>query len=58
MAIQQLNLQQVNSQIQDYIQNCLDCHSVCLNTLTTYCVNQGGMHTDPAHNLHHPQSFA
>ncbi|MTJ08479.1 four-helix bundle copper-binding protein [Anabaena sp. UHCC 0204] len=49
MAIQQLNLQQVNSQIQNCIQDCLDCYSVCLNTVSTYCVHQGGMHTEPAH---------
>ena len=49
MAIQQLNLQQLNSQIQECIQNCLDCHSICLNTVSTYCIHQDGMHIEPAH---------
>lgn len=49
MAIQQLNLQQLNSQIQECIQNCLDCHSICLNTVSTYCIHQNGMHSEPAH---------
>ncbi|MTJ49635.1 four-helix bundle copper-binding protein [Dolichospermum sp. UHCC 0259] len=49
MAIQQLNLQQVNQEIQQCIQNCLDCHSICLNTVTTYCVDQGSMHTESDH---------
>ncbi|MEA5616239.1 four-helix bundle copper-binding protein [Cronbergia sp. UHCC 0137] len=49
MAIQQINLQQVNQQIQQCIENCLDCHSICLNTVTTYCIHQGGMHIEPAH---------
>lgn len=48
MAIQQLTLNQVNQEMQQCIQNCLDCHSICLNT-TTYCLQQGGMHSDPAH---------
>lgn len=30
------------------IQNCLDCHSICTSTLT-YCLTKGGMHAEPAH---------
>lgn len=48
MAIQQLTLNQVNQEMQQCIQNCLDCHSICLNTIT-YCLQQGGMHSEPAH---------
>ncbi|MDM9580491.1 four-helix bundle copper-binding protein [Nostoc sp. GT001] len=48
MAIQELTLSQVNEQMQQCIQNCLDCHSICLNTVT-YCLQKGGHHAEPAH---------
>lgn len=48
MAIQQLTLNQVTQEMQQCIQNCLDCHSICLNTIT-YCLQKGGMHAEPAH---------
>ncbi|MCC5668366.1 four-helix bundle copper-binding protein [Nostoc sp. CHAB 5784] len=48
MAIQELTLSQVNPQMQQCIQNCLDCHSICLNTVT-YCLQKGGNHAEPAH---------
>nr|WP_017740183.1 hypothetical protein [Scytonema hofmannii] len=40
MAIQQLTLNQVNQEMQQCIQNCLDCHSICLNTVN-YCLQKG-----------------
>ncbi len=43
-----LSLYQVNEEMKQCIQNCLDCHSVCLNTLT-YCLQQGGMHSELPH---------
>lgn len=48
MAIQEITLNQVNQEMQQCIQNCLDCHSICLNTIA-YCLQQGGMHAEPAH---------
>jgi hypothetical protein len=30
------------------IQNCLDCHRVCLETVA-YCLQKGGKHADPKH---------
>lgn len=33
----QLTLSQVTPEMQDCIHLCLDCHSVCLNTVT-YCL--------------------
>jgi hypothetical protein len=48
MAIQQLTLNHVNQEMQQCIQNCLDCHSICLNTVT-YCLQKGGQHAEPAH---------
>ncbi|HEY9878033.1 MAG TPA: four-helix bundle copper-binding protein [Leptolyngbyaceae cyanobacterium] len=48
MPIQQLSLHQINDEMKQCIQNCLDCHSMCLNTLT-YCLQQGGHHTNPDH---------
>ena len=44
----QLTLNQVNSEMQQCIENCLDCHSICLNTVT-YCLQKGGHHAEPAH---------
>lgn len=48
MPIEQLSLHQVNPEMQQCIQNCLDCHSICLNTIT-YCLQQGGHHSAPDH---------
>ncbi|HCF26386.1 MAG TPA: ferredoxin [Cyanobacteria bacterium UBA11049] len=47
MAIQQLTLT-VSEEMQQCIQNCLDCHSICLNTVT-YCLQKGGHHAEAAH---------
>ncbi|HAJ64136.1 MAG TPA: ferredoxin [Cyanobacteria bacterium UBA8543] len=44
----QLTLNQVNQEMQQCIENCLDCHSICLNTVT-YCLQKGGQHAEPAH---------
>ena len=35
--------------LQEAIQACLDCHSMCLRTAMTYCLAQGGKHVAPAH---------
>jgi hypothetical protein len=43
-----LSLYQVSSEMKQCIQNCLDCHSICLNTVT-YCLQQGGMHSELPH---------
>lgn len=48
MPIQQLSLHQLNQEMQQCIQDCLDCHSLCLNTIT-YCLQQGGHHAEPDH---------
>ncbi|PSF32933.1 ferredoxin [Aphanothece hegewaldii CCALA 016] len=48
MMTHQLTLSQVKPEMQDCIQNCLDCHSVCLNTVT-YCLQKGGMHSEVDH---------
>lgn len=47
MPIQNLTLT-VGEEMQQCIQNCLDCHSTCLNTMT-YCLKQGGKHSESAH---------
>jgi hypothetical protein len=31
------------------IQNCLDCYKSCLSTLFSYCIPQGGKHSNPEH---------
>lgn len=42
-------LHQLSQQMQQCIQNCLDCHSICLSTVSTYCLKQGGHHAEAAH---------
>ncbi|PSO54322.1 MAG: ferredoxin [Cyanobacteria bacterium QH_1_48_107] len=48
MPIQQLSLNETAQEMQPCIQNCLDCHSICLSTVT-YCLQKGGQHAAPAH---------
>lgn len=43
-----LQFHQLDAKMQQCIQNCLDCHSICLNTIT-YCLQQGGQHAEMAH---------
>ena len=45
---QHIQLSQVRKEMQQCIQNCFNCHSICLNTIN-YCLQKGGMHTEPAH---------
>jgi hypothetical protein len=40
--------QGTNANMQQCIQNCLDCHRICLETVA-HCLQQGGKHADPAH---------
>jgi hypothetical protein len=35
-----------NAAMQECIQNCLDCHAVCLTTIT-HCLDMGGRHAEP-----------
>ncbi len=44
-----LPLYQVDSEMQSCIENCMDCASVCTNTLTTYCLKVGGHHAGMSH---------
>jgi hypothetical protein len=48
MAVKELTLNQINPKLQNCIQNCLDCHSICLNTIT-YCLQKGNRHAEAAH---------
>jgi hypothetical protein len=38
----------MNEQVQRCIKECLDCHSLCLETLP-YCLQQGGRHAQKDH---------
>jgi hypothetical protein len=40
--------QNASVDMQKCIQNCLDCHRICLETITN-CLQMGGKHADPAH---------
>jgi hypothetical protein len=39
---------QADPEMQTCIQNCLACHSICLETVM-HCLHQGGKHAEPAH---------
>lgn len=39
---------QMSEEMQQCVQACLDCHRICLETVT-YCLQMGGEHADPAH---------
>jgi hypothetical protein len=39
----------ISSEIQRCIQNCLDCHRVCLQMAMNHCLELGGQHTEPKH---------
>lgn len=41
-------MQQLSQEMQDCIQNCLECHSICANTVS-YCLQKGGRHAEAAH---------
>jgi hypothetical protein len=38
----------ITNEMQQCIQECLNCHSICLQTVT-YCLQQGGRHAEAAH---------
>ena len=35
--------------MEECIQNCLDCHHVCLEMAMNHCLETGGKHVEPAH---------
>jgi len=37
------------SPMQDAIKACLDCHSMCLQTAMTFCLERGGKHVEQRH---------
>jgi hypothetical protein len=40
--------QQKNIEMQQCIQNCTDCHHMCVETIQ-HCLQMGGKHADPIH---------
>jgi hypothetical protein len=40
--------QHTDAEMHACIQNCLDCHRICLET-TTHCLHKGGQHAEAAH---------
>lgn len=37
-----------DQEMQECIQNCLNCHRICLETVS-HCLQMGGKHADPGH---------
>lgn len=42
-------MQNLSSEMQQCIQNCLDCHSTCLHMAATHCLQMGGPHVQQNH---------
>ena len=42
-------MHKINPAMQDCIDNCLRCYSVCLRMAMNHCLEAGGKHTEPAH---------
>ena len=43
-----MNMSQLSAQMQRCLDDCLECHQVCLETVM-YCLSMGGMHANDAH---------
>ena len=41
-------LQSMSREIEDCIDECIDCHQTCIETLT-HCLTMGGSHAEPGH---------
>ena len=39
----------MDPQLQRCIDECLNCHRICLQTAMNHCLEQGGEHTEPRH---------
>ena len=42
-------MNQMNQQMQQCIQECLSCHSTCLQEAMNHCLEMGGKHIEPNH---------
>lgn len=49
MAMAQTRMVEKSKEMEQCIQDCLDCHSVCLETAVDYCLAMGGRHAEQNH---------
>jgi hypothetical protein len=42
-------MHQMSSEMQSCIENCQNCHAVCLSMASTHCLEMGGKHVEPEH---------
>lgn len=42
-------MHQMTPEMQQCIQNCQDCHKVCLQMAMNHCLETGGKHVEPGH---------
>src|SRR5687767_6260284 len=40
---------QMNQQMKECIENCLQCYQTCLHEAMNHCLETGGKHVEPAH---------
>jgi len=41
--------QHVNADMEECIENCLECYHICFELAMNHCLETGGEHTEPAH---------
>lgn len=39
----------MNADMEECIENCLECHRICFELAMNHCLETGGEHTEPAH---------
>jgi len=49
MAIARTTVVKKAKEMEQCIDDCLDCHSICLETSMSYCLEMGGKHAEPKH---------
>lgn len=42
-------MKHLTAEMRECIQNCLNCHAVCLSMASTHCLEMGGEHVQPQH---------
>jgi hypothetical protein len=42
-------MHQLSQKLRDCINECQQCHAICLSTAMTHCLEEGGRHVEPVH---------
>jgi hypothetical protein len=44
-----MTTQHMNAEMEECIENCIECHHICFELAMNHCLETGGEHTEPAH---------